>query len=66
MQTLWSSARRLTAGTAIALAATVAVAGCRAAAPPAATIPPPASQGQLNAPLYGSDDPALAEAVKER
>ncbi len=64
MQTLWSSSRRLTAGTAIVLAATVAVTGCRSAAPPAATIPPALSQGQLNAPLYGSDDPALAEAVK--
>ena len=64
MQTLWSSARHLTVGTAMALAATLALAGCRAAAPPAATIPPAASQGELDAPLYGTDDPALAEAVR--
>ena len=64
MQTLWSSSRRRPAGMAIVLVATVAVAGCRSVAPPAATIPPAPSQGQLNAPLYGADDPALAEAVR--
>ena len=64
MQTPWSSSRRPTAGTAIVLAATLAVTGCRSDAPPAATIPPAPSQGLLNAPLYGPDDPALAEAVR--
>jgi ABC-type transport system substrate-binding protein len=64
VQTRWSSFGRSSPWALVALAASLALSGCRSAAAPAAPLSSGPSHGTLNAPLYGRGDPALAEAVR--
>ncbi len=63
MQTRWSRPGRTSLWVLCGLAASLAITGCRSAAAPIEPVSVGGAHGTLNAPLYGRDDPTLAEAV---